>query len=220
MSISSSIFKSKISLFLERAMLSALHEDAAACGRDTTEHAERILVEYLINGHLIDPLAGYKKRVFWYLTECAVYEALELCRGGKRSRTITLDAIRVCTRDHVWASLYRFYVGDDIFKHGLPAKGEINREFGWKIKRAVGGEVEKDANGKPVNQKVLGEIIQSFTPLNFPNGNDLPLRVTLRPEPPALPKDNFGTTIDPLNPPNEKDRFHAQPGDIQFVTIR
>lgn len=211
--------KSKLSLFLETTIRSVLDEDAAAYRRDASEHAERILIEYLINMGLIDPIAAYRKRVFWFLIEFAVYEAQELCRAGKRSRTITRDAIQACTRDPVWAAHYYFYVGDNIFKNGNEKKGDINRELGWQIKRAVGGEVEKDANGKTANEKVLGEVIQSFTPLTFADDAELPQEASERPMPPPLPEDAFGTKIDPLNPPDPHDRFYAQPGDIQFVKI-
>lgn len=203
MSLSPSAPKSKLSLFLEPTALLALHEDAAAHQRDPSEHAERILLEHLINADRIKPLPAFRKRVFWYLVDYAVCEALEMCQAGKRSRTITRDAIQACTRDPVWAAHYRFYVGDDIFKNGVEAKGEINRELGWQIKRAVGGEVEKDANGKTINQKVLGEIIQSFTPLSFPAGAALSQNIAVRPMP---PEDAFGMTIDPLNPQSQ---FHA-----------
>lgn len=63
-----------------------------------------------------------------------------------------------------WAAKYRFYVQDDIFKNGNPRKGPINREIGFRIRQAVGADVEKDSNGKPMMKKVLGQVIQSYTP--------------------------------------------------------
>ena len=56
-------------------------------------------------------------------------------------------------------------MGDDIYKNGNPLKGGINREIGYRVRAAIGGEVMKDNDGKPVLAKVLGEVIQSYTPM-------------------------------------------------------
>ena len=53
----------------------------------------------------------------------------------------------------------------NIYRTGIAEKGPINREIGFRVKEALGAQVKKDANGEAVTAKVLGEIIQSYTPL-------------------------------------------------------
>ncbi len=90
--------------------------------------------------------------------------ARQRCLDGRFSRAITVETFQDCAKDPVWAADYRTYVKDDIFKHGNPLKG-INREIGFRIRAAIGGHVETGADGKPVLEKVLGEVIQSYTPM-------------------------------------------------------
>jgi hypothetical protein len=68
-------------------------------------------------------------------------------------------------KDPEWVSGYREFVQDDIYKNGNPHKGVINREIGFRIRAGIGGETVKGPDGKNVTAKVLGEIIQSYTPM-------------------------------------------------------
>ena len=58
---------------------------------------------------------------------------------------------------------YAKCIGDDVYKHGNPLQGPINRAIGSQIRTGIGGVVKKDSNGKPVMKRVLGEVIQSYT---------------------------------------------------------
>ncbi len=89
---------------------------------------------------------------------------MDRCRQGDFSSSLTADIFEVCAKDEEWAERYRFYVQDDIYKSGNPRKGPINREIGYRIRAAIGAEVEKDAKGATAMKKVTGLIIQSYTP--------------------------------------------------------
>ena len=73
--------------------------------------------------------------------------------------------IQLKGQPHNWAEAYRAYVKDDIYKNGNPEKGPINREIGFRVRAGIGGFVEKGEDKKPKQTKVLGEIIQSYTPM-------------------------------------------------------
>ena len=68
-------------------------------------------------------------------------------------------------KDEWWVTGYQNYIGADIYRTGVAEKGPINREIGFRVKEALGAQVRKDEKGKAVTAKVLGEIIQSYTPL-------------------------------------------------------
>jgi hypothetical protein len=95
----------------------------------------------------------------------AVEVATQRCRAGLFASSITADTFHACAAEPAWAADYRAYVGDDIYKNGNPLKGGINREIGFRVRQAIGGEVMKDDAGRPVVAKVLGEVIQSYTPM-------------------------------------------------------
>ena len=82
---------------------------------------------------------------------------------GGFSEHITLEATQHCTRVPRWLEDYATCIEDDVYKHGNPLKGPINRAIGAQIRAGIGGVVKKDSNGKPVMKRVLGEVIQSFT---------------------------------------------------------
>ena len=74
-----------------------------------------------------------------------------------------MHAIQHCTRDPNWLQDYATCIEDDVYKHGNPLKGSINRAIGAQIRAGIGGTVKKDSNGKPMMKRVLGEVIQSYT---------------------------------------------------------
>ena len=112
-------------------------------------------------------------KLFWALVDRAVQAAQDICRANRFKSSITLDAIRDCMKDpakldgqpYRWTDGYRAYVKDDIYKNGNPEKGPINHEIGFRIRAGIGGVVEKGDDGKSKTTKVLGEIIQSYTPM-------------------------------------------------------
>ena len=75
------------------------------------------------------------------------------------------DQANLAGRPYNWTEGYRAYVQDDIYQNGNPEKGPINREIGFRICAGIGGVVEKGDDGRSKTTKVLGEIIQSYTPM-------------------------------------------------------
>lgn len=155
----------KFSLTLPQHVFNALQAEAKVLRRETPEHIQRILSEHTIAHGLLPHDDVMRLEKTWSLVDRAVEAAKELCRKGQFSRSITFDAITVCMNDPAWVADYRDVIGDDIFKTGVARKGPVNRELGYRIKAGIGGEVEKDDNGKPGIVKVLGAIIQSYTPM-------------------------------------------------------
>ncbi|MBZ9954305.1 MULTISPECIES: hypothetical protein [unclassified Mesorhizobium] len=143
----------------------ALLAAAQAERMEPTEIIQRATINYLIDaGHMPQEEAD-RFKLFWWLVDETVLAAQKICRDGGFSRSITLDAIHACMNDPKWIERYRTYVRDDIFKNGNPEKGPINREIGFRIRAGIGGVVEKTPKGKSATVKVLGEIIQSYTPM-------------------------------------------------------
>jgi hypothetical protein len=133
---------------------------------EPTEIIQRATIKFLITeGHIKEPEATHF-RLFWEIVDQCVLAAQDICSVGKFESSITLDAIEVCMKDTAWLDKYRTYVKDDIFKSGNPRKGPINREIGFRIRAGIGGITEKGADGKAKTAKVLGKIIQSYTPMS------------------------------------------------------
>ena len=97
------------------------------------------------------------------MSELALIGELARDFDGGFSEHITLEATQHCTRVPRWLEDYATCIEDDVYKHGNPLKGPINRAIGAQIRAGIGGVVKKDSNGKPVMKRVLGEVIQSFT---------------------------------------------------------
>lgn len=143
----------------------ALARAAAVERMEPTEIIQRATINSLIQSGYLDETEANRIRLFWRLVDQTVAAAQQICREGGFSSSITLDAIRRCMKDSTWLDGYKVYVKDDIFKNGNPEKGPINREIGFRIRAGIGGVVEKNADGKAKTVKVLGEIIQSYTPM-------------------------------------------------------
>jgi hypothetical protein len=132
---------------------------------EPTEIIQRATIRSLIKDGYINEQDAERIRLFWRLVDQTVVAAQKICRDGGFSSSITLDAIHLCMKDPEWLEGYKRYVRDDIFKSGNPEKGPINREIGWRIRAGIDGITEKGADGKAKTTKVLGEIIQSYTPM-------------------------------------------------------
>ena len=143
----------------------ALLAAASAERKEPTEIIQRATINYLIEKGHLPKVEADRIKLFWQLVDQTVEAAQQLCRDGKFAPSITLDAIRVCMNDPKWVAGYRTYVRDDIYKNGNPEKGPINREIGFRIRAGIGGKVQMTAEGKAATAKVLGEIIQSYTPM-------------------------------------------------------
>ena len=153
----------KLPLTLESAVHDALEVEAKRLGRETSEHIRRILAERVIaTGTLGVDDAGRLRRT-WHVVDQCVDTARRICRDGGFSEHITLEAIQQCTRNPSWLEDYAKCIDDDVYKHGNPLKGPINRAIGAQIRAGIGGVVKRDPSGKPVMRRVLGEIVQTYT---------------------------------------------------------
>lgn len=170
------------------AVNAALLEAAARDHMEPTEVIQRATISALTEKGFLKKADADQIRLFWALVDRTVEKAMERCLVGKFASSIALDAIQDCMADPVllqefpfpWLEGYRQHIGDDVFKHGNPKKGPINREIGYRIRAAIDGKVEKSVDGKPKMVKVLGEIIQSYTAMKSynkalfkPHGTDL-----------------------------------------------
>jgi hypothetical protein len=155
------------------AVNAALLRAAGAERMEPTEIIQRATINSLIKDGYIEKVEADRIKLFWVLVDRAVQAAQDICRDDQFKSSITLDAIHVCLKDptklsgqpYSWIEGYRAYVKDDIYKNGNPEKGPINREIGFRIRAGIGGIVEKGEDKKAKIVKVLGEIIQSYTPM-------------------------------------------------------
>ena len=132
---------------------------------EPTEIIQRATIRSLIASGYIKEEDADRIKLFWHLVDQTVAAAQDICRKGGFSSSITLDAIHQCMADPAWLDGYKTYVRDDIFKNGNPEKGPINREIGFRIRAGIEGVTERGPDGKAKTVKVLGEIIQSYTPM-------------------------------------------------------
>jgi hypothetical protein len=155
----------KLSMTLHTSVYEALQTEARNNRRDFYEHIQRILAKHVIKTKSISEEEAAMIEIMWRLVDQAVAAAKAICREGKFDEDITLRAIQLVKKDPQWVERYAAYVQDDIYKNGNPRKGPINREIGFRIREGIGGTVMKGPEGKSATKKVLGEIIQSYTPM-------------------------------------------------------
>ena len=153
----------KLSMTIFTSVYQALETEAEQTGRELHEHIQRILGEHVIRNQTIAAEEARRIELMWSLVDRAAEVARDLCRNGEFDRDITLKAIKRCMEDRQWVDDYAAFVKDDIYKHGNPLKGPLNREIGFRIRAGIGGTVVTGPDGKKATQKVLGEIIQSYT---------------------------------------------------------
>jgi hypothetical protein len=154
----------RMTVVLPRFIVEALKVGAMKEKRELNEHIQRLLAD-LLKKETPQEYQGEagEFQLMWTLVDRAAEEAKKIAAEHGVTRSITLDAIRACKADPKWLAGYAEFVQDDIYKSGIPRKGTINREIGFRIRAAVNGTVELNANGKPVNVRVPGEIIQTYT---------------------------------------------------------
>ena len=152
----------KHTLTLLVPLYEALKRSGKKQGLEPNETIVNLIAEFTTRDGTLDDYTAKRFAMSQKLINEVIDVAQRRCQQGKFTPAITLDAIQECTADRAWADMYREYVEDDIYKHGNPLKA-INREFGFRIRAAIGGTVQKDTEGKPINVKVAGEIIQSYT---------------------------------------------------------
>ena len=157
------MYVTKFSQSIPAPVYSALQRKAQELGRETHEHIQRVLTQHVIDQQTIAADDAERLKLTWHVVDQCVETAKRICRDGGFSEHITLEAIQHCTRDPSWLEDYARCIEDDVYKHGNPLKGPINRAIGAQIRAGIGGAVKKDSNGKPVMKRVLGEVIQSYT---------------------------------------------------------
>jgi hypothetical protein len=155
---------SRHALTLPTAVYAALKLSAERRGLEPNTLIQNLIIDQAIKDDTLDPDMRTHIEAGRFVIEMAVEVAKQRCRDGKPASTITLDTFRACAADEKWVAAYKTYVQDDIYKHGNPLK-QINREIGFRIRAAIDGRVIKDDKGKPAVVKVLGEVIQSYTPM-------------------------------------------------------
>ena len=159
----------KYSVPFAAAAVQGLQKAEKAERKEPTEIIQRATIKYLIEAGYIEKDDASRFELFWWLVDETVSAAQRICLNGGFSSSITLDSIHECMKDSKWLDGYREYVRDDIYKNGNPEKGPINREIGFRIRAGIDATTEKLPNGKARTKKVLGEIIQSYTPMESYN---------------------------------------------------
>ena len=153
----------KFSQSIPTPVYNALRLEAQRLAREPHEHIQRLLTRHVIDRRNIAADDAERLKLTWHVVDQCVETARQICRDGGFSEHITLEAIQHRTRDPRWLEVYAKCIEDDVYKHGNPLKGPINRAIGAQIRAGIGGAVKKDCNGKPAMKRVLGEVIQSYT---------------------------------------------------------
>jgi hypothetical protein len=156
----------KHTLTLPNSVYTALCRSAEQQELEPSEVIQNLIIDHVIQAGTLDEGAQAQLQAYRKAVGHAVEVARQRLRDGAPVETLTADTFKACADDAEWRDNYRLYVQDDIFKNGNPRKGPINREIGYRIRAAVGAEVMKDADGRPVLRKVLGSVIQSYTPFS------------------------------------------------------
>lgn len=154
-----------LSISLPAPLHRALQDAMAAQTCEASLIVQRALVVQLAKEGFLPEDEKRRFELFWKLVGHVVKKAQHIAKEGTFPESVTLDAINAAMKDNWWVSGYRDYIGTDIFRTGVPEKGPLNREIGFRVKEALGAQVKKDSNGKTANTKVLGSVIQSYTPL-------------------------------------------------------
>jgi len=94
--------------------------------------------------------------------------AVTMYRNGEFSEDITLHVFQRAMDDAAFRKDYIAHIGGgDPYAHGNPQK-DVNRELGYRIKKALPADIVKDKDGKRVERRNLKEqVIQSYTLLKL-----------------------------------------------------
>ncbi|MDK2756813.1 hypothetical protein [Blastomonas fulva] len=158
--------KMSISVSLRPAVNAALTAAATAENKDLTDYVTDILERHALDGPFMTEQDKSDLELLHSLTERVVETAVRLVAEGQFRDSITADSIAICEQDEKWLADYRKYVRDEPYKNGNPRKGNINPNFGYWVKKSLGAK-SKMKDKKAENRKVLGSVIQSYTPLEL-----------------------------------------------------
>ena len=154
-----------VNVSLSAEVHSALEQDARTANLRASDQAVRIVENHLIARGLLNEDVKAEIALARSLVDRAVEEALRIVEREGFRPSITFDAIQAVCRDASWLQDYSTLIQDDPFKTGSPRKQTINQNLGYFIKKAVGANSVVGPSGRPINTKVKGSIIQSYTPL-------------------------------------------------------
>ena len=132
------MYVTKFSQSIPTPVYSALQRKAQELGRETHEHIQRVLTQHVIDQQTIATDDAERLKLTWHVVDQCVETAKRICRDGGFSEHITLEAIQHCTRDPSWLEDYARCIEDDVYKHGNPLKGPINRAIGAQIRAGIG----------------------------------------------------------------------------------
>ncbi len=158
--------KMSISVSLRPAVNAALTAAATAENKDLTDYVTDILERHALDGPFMTEQDKSDLELLHSLTERVVETAVRLVAEGQFRDSITADSIAICEQDEKWLADYRKYVRDEPYKNGNSRKGNINPNFGYWVKKSLGAK-SKMKDKKAENRKVLGSVIQSYTPLEL-----------------------------------------------------
>lgn len=157
--------ESPIVLRLSPSVKAGVVEYAEAEGIEMAEAVEALLAKALLaTSKNPDVLARIKAQI-------AVTEFVEAEAGARRDvgnwgRDVTHEILRK-VRDEILDE-YAVAVGGNAYASGVEEKAQLNRRLGRRIRRTIGAQVEKTAEGKPVvaNPPAAGGpwLIRSYTP--------------------------------------------------------
>ncbi len=153
----------KLSMSLDATVAEALALEARDKGTEMTHLIQRVLGDHAADAGFMPEDQSARLRAFWWLVDTAKARAQEIVAASGPHADITARACAACEADPVWLERYEGYIGGPARAIGNPEKGPVNREIGFRIREVLDAEVLKK-DGKSVNQKVAGSIIQSFTP--------------------------------------------------------
>lgn len=156
--------KTRMSLSILSAIHKALDREAKLENMEATDLAERILEAHALKGTHLGAEEKKEINMYRWLIAKVTEKAEEIVSKHGFQESITADAIAACMADLEWEKTYTAYVGDNPYRNGNPKKQNINPSFGYWIKKTLGAK-SKLKDGKPENRKVIGSIIQSYTPL-------------------------------------------------------
>ena len=152
----------QLSIRLDSKIYAAIRKEALAQGREVGEHIQSLLVSHAVE-KLLDPAEGAKYALRESLIASAIETTLRLRHDSGMSCDISNQTFESCRADDRWLTDYAIYVEGDPYAPGNPRKNSLNKEIGFRIRKALDAEVDRDGNGKPITVEVAGSIIRRYT---------------------------------------------------------
>ena len=158
----------KFSLSLPGSVYQALAQEAAQECRETQDFMRWLLIEHALQSGFVSEGEKEMLELYRNLSNRAADVARDLESREGFSPDITLRTFKACSQDPDWFAGYKRYVGGDAFASGNTRKASLNQNIGYRIKQAVGAELDLGPNGKKITVKVNAEIIKSYSQLKKP----------------------------------------------------